>query len=360
MAKEELISLRITPEQRAKLEQASKAMRPAHPDLSMSDVLRAIIGAYDPKSYSAEKERLYADPLSAMLEIRAAPQDGRTLTKEQWEMVISYAQTGAETARLSPLSRETYIGLLEGFRAVFQRAKASSNEYFGYYTGNLSLPGMTTPTRKEDVLQAVEDTVKFVRETTDRQFKPAFCVRNLEVVLQKEKFHPSEIDQALRPFWPIFWRVAARGYFATTGAPVRQQSEIKPQAQYLPSTEVEGVRLAALITQSNDLSLLLELPAPLGGVWYPLGSYPVISEFRRMLLHPIEGVPGNDFDGKHFYAFGRGNGPDMYHWRGSPHGITVAVTAEQWNQIRALFDAAFNRPELARVWSRLSDEYGEI
>ena len=73
-------------------------MRPAHPDLSMSDVLRAIIGAYDPKSYSAEKERLYADPLSAMLEIRAAPQDGRTLTKEQWEMVISYAQTGAETA----------------------------------------------------------------------------------------------------------------------------------------------------------------------------------------------------------------------------------------------------------------------
>jgi hypothetical protein len=117
--------------------------------------------------------------------------------------------------------------------------------------------------------------------------------------------------------------------------------------------------LLAHLTSEYDLSVLLEIDAPLGltSIMYPLEPYAKIAEFRRALAHPLVMEPGNDWEGQYFFVFTAGHADRVY-LRGRGHGITICVTATQWRQIRTLFDAAFSHPEYARAWTRLAAQHG--
>jgi hypothetical protein len=132
-----------------------------------------------------------------------------------------------------------------------------------------------------------------------------------------------------------------------------------PSQRYFPTFEHEGLRLLAHLTPEYDLSVLLEMDAPLGviGIMYPLKSYLKISEFRKALAHPLGTEPGRDWDGEFFFAYTAGHADRVY-LRGHGHGITICVTAARWTQLRALFDAAFQHPEYARAWTRLTAQHG--
>jgi hypothetical protein len=132
-----------------------------------------------------------------------------------------------------------------------------------------------------------------------------------------------------------------------------------PLERYLPTFEHEGLRLLAHLTSEYDLSVLLEIDAPPGviGIMYPLKSYSKIAEFRRTLAHPLGAEPGSDWDGEYFFAYNAGNADRVY-WRGHGHGISICSTADQWRQIRTLFDTAFQHPEYARAWTRLAAQHG--
>lgn len=132
-----------------------------------------------------------------------------------------------------------------------------------------------------------------------------------------------------------------------------------PSERYLPAFEHEGLRLLAHLTSEYDLSVLLEIDAPLGvtSIMYPLEPYAKIAEFRRALAHPLVMESDNDWEGQYFFVFTAGHADRVY-WRGRGHGITICVTSNQWEQIRALFDAAFQHPEYARAWTRLAAQHG--
>jgi len=125
--------------------------------------------------------------------------------------------------------------------------------------------------------------------------------------------------------------------------------------RYLPSCQVGNIRLSGHAINKHGLTLLLEIQSAPGvpSIMYPLEPYDVVAEFRAMLAHPLPPKPGNDWNGKHFYAFRAQHDSSLIYWRGRPHAITISVTNEQWEDIRAVFDEAFSRPEYARVWIRL-------
>jgi hypothetical protein len=132
-----------------------------------------------------------------------------------------------------------------------------------------------------------------------------------------------------------------------------------PSDRYLPTFEHEGLRLLAHLTPGYDLSVLLEMDAPLGviNIMYPLESYPRIAEFRRVLSEPLDTEIANGLQGKYFFVY-TARHTDRIYWRGRGHGITICITADQWSQIRTLFDTAFQHPEYARAWTRLAAQHG--
>ena len=97
------------------------------------------------------------------------------------------------------------------------RAQRSS-ECDSYYLSNL--PSEFRPARSEDsdADQASSDIVRrTVAETRKRLSDPAvkvesfFAARNLHILLEDEKPPAADtVSRALRPFWPVLWRLATR------------------------------------------------------------------------------------------------------------------------------------------------------
>lgn len=132
-----------------------------------------------------------------------------------------------------------------------------------------------------------------------------------------------------------------------------------PTQRYFPTHESKGLRLFAHLTPEYELSILLEMDAPPGviSLMYPIETFARIAEFRRALAHPLTTELANGWDGHYFFVFTAGKADRVY-WRGHGHGITICVSATQWQQIRELFEAAFQHPEYARAWTRLAAQHG--
>jgi hypothetical protein len=79
---------------------------------------------------------LMAKPTESLWEVRRKGEEGQTLSRPQWTVVAYYVQQGSEAFSRNPLSRESWIGILEAFAARYQlRAKSSGPD--DYYLGNL-------------------------------------------------------------------------------------------------------------------------------------------------------------------------------------------------------------------------------
>ena len=140
------------------------------------------------------------------------------LTRAQWTALAYFVQQGCESFSKNPLARETWIGILKAFDAAHQlRTKPSAQDE--YYLGNL--PGDCRPERSRPSDPATAELVrKTVGETVRRMSSPAtnwtpmLAARNLYVLLDGEKLAgAAALNEALAPYWPVLWRVAARGHY---------------------------------------------------------------------------------------------------------------------------------------------------
>ena len=105
------------------------------------------------------------------------------------------------------------------------------------------------------------------------------------------------LNRALRPWWPVLWRLAARGHFALTGQPVREPATRHDgfyQTPLPPMTEGRFT-LSFARGEATEFSVLLSLPGvrqPL----YPIIGYPRIAEFRAMLAALVPPRPAPVMD----------------------------------------------------------------
>ncbi len=97
----------------------------------------------------------------------------------------------------------------------------------------------------------------------------------------------SDLNQALKPFWPSLWRLAARGHFTETHRPVRDRA-VDREGMYqppIPSVAEGEFTLHFARGASTEFSVLLGLPSS-RGVHYPMSGYPRLNEFRSMVVPP--------------------------------------------------------------------------
>ena len=64
----------------------------------------------------------------------------------------------------------------------------------------------------DDVQRAVNRTIHTLKNADSETDRPIHTARLLYMVLDNERFlNIEKLNEALRPYWPILWRVCARG-----------------------------------------------------------------------------------------------------------------------------------------------------
>jgi hypothetical protein len=129
------LSLRISEVLRKRLEDIRKltALRKGE-SVSTSEIAKQLLESSREERF--EVVELLSKPTESLIEIRRKGEAGQMLTRAQWTVVAYFVQQGSEAFSKSPLSRETYIGILKAFDAAQElRARPSSTDE--YYLGNL-------------------------------------------------------------------------------------------------------------------------------------------------------------------------------------------------------------------------------
>jgi len=214
----------------------------------------------------------------------------------------------------------------------------------------------------EVVRRTVTETQRRLSEPATK-FAPLLAGRNVYVLLEEENLAGADgVDRALRPFWPILWRLAARGHYYVKQEPIREKPKIaeeifKPPIS--PLTE-RGYRLSFERGEGNDFSLLLSFPG-VRPPQYPIGRFPTIAEFRMMLAALGQETSTTQWKGEYFFALRcQRDGETEFSFRARGNGITFTFSEKEWTAVRTLFRRAWQMPEVRLAWDALTLEYGEL
>ena len=113
------LSLRISEVLRQRLEDIRKlaALRKGE-SVSTSEIAKQLLESARDDRF--EVTELLGKPTETMLEIRRKGEAGQTLTRAQWTVVAYFVQQGSEAFSKNPISRESYIGIINAFEAAYQ------------------------------------------------------------------------------------------------------------------------------------------------------------------------------------------------------------------------------------------------
>lgn len=369
---QQTLSLRISDVMRQRLERARQLMSSKTGEIvSTSEIAKQLLE-------SAHEERmevvdLMADPTETLLQIRRKGEAEHVLSRAEWTILAHFVQQGLEAFSSdtpSPVSRESLVAVLDAFLAVYDLRKASSKKD-DYYLGNL--PSDCRPAKGKGAEGTEKATPEIVRrrlaEARRRLSEPgAKCApllagRNLYILLEEENLGGADgTDRVLRPYWPILWRLAARGYYYVKKEPIREKPKIAEEIFKAPIPPVTegGFTLSFERGECNDFALLLSFPG-IRPPQYPIGRYPAIAEFRMMLAVLDQETTTTTWNGEYFFALrGRRDGETEFSFGARGNGITFTLSEKEWAALRMLFRRAWQMPEVRLSWDELTLEYGEL
>jgi hypothetical protein len=251
--------------------------------------------------------------------------------------------------------------LLEAFVAALALLKTGKSRELDYeYLWNLVSEPLRpeTDVTVEAIVKAARHRIRELRDpaATARKSLPVFIGRNLRFLFGDERLRAIEaLNETLRPYLPVLFRIAARGHYLREGRPVREQHRgdftgLRPPSP--PPVVVGDFRLSIALDESNEFSMLLDLEPH--RVLYPLEPYPVIREFAAMLT----GLkPGDQRRGREFFGYTSEN---AFHFRRRSNGISITFSPEEWRALGELMAKALALPDLQHVLKDSELAYGEI
>ena len=226
-----VISIRISDEMRSRLETLKEIMAAKSGEpVSTSEAAKQLLE-------SAKEERLefvdlLSDPTDSLGKIRGKMDAKLPLSHAEWTLVAYYCQQGAELfagTGQTELSCESLIGILEAFLALYalvskQRKKSGMAPYL---LTNLPSEKQTEAKRSEEIVdedlrRAVNRKIQMLKNPTSDTPRPVHTVRLLYMVLDNERFlNIEKLNETLRPYWPILWRVSPVAIISAMGSAYR-------------------------------------------------------------------------------------------------------------------------------------------
>jgi len=369
------LSLRISDALHRRLERAKRLLSSKTGEtVTTSEVAKQLLESAREDRF--EVADLMENPTEALLQIRKKGEAQHILSRAEWILLTHFVQRGLETYNDStpnPVSGESLTAVLDAFLAVYELRTDPASTRDSYYLGNL--PSECRPAKgkgvegseranPEAVRKTVIETRKRLRDT-GVAWDSYLAARNLHVLLEDEKLPGMDaVTKALRPYWLVLWRLAARGHYCQMQAPLRPKS-VGQEPFYqppIPSMKEADFTLSFSRGEGGDLYLLLSFPGARGAT-YPIIGYPKITEFRAMLAALSPESAKQRWEAEHFLGYvaasEEGRGKD-YWFRAHQNGITFGLSEMEWKSVYALFRRAWELPEIRMAWDALTQEYGEL
>jgi hypothetical protein len=372
---QQTLSVRISDGMRKRLERARQQTASASGEpVSTSEIAKQLLeSASDNRLDVAD---LLEEPTEAMVQIRAKGEAQQALSRAEWTAIASFVHIGTEAfsgKTPHPLSPESFVGVLDAFLAVYALRTEPESPLDSSYLG--SFPPECRPAKAKGTSgpdRGLSDLVRRTATETRRRINdpsspvsPVFVGRALHRLLGDDKLPGGEdLTRALRPFWSVLWRVAARGHYVNYDVPVRSRSTRREgiyQPPIPPITD-EPYTLSFTRGEGTEFSVLLGFPGALGPL-YPLNGYPKINEFRAMLEAFGSHSRQRRWDGVYFFGYSvtpPDKEPDAFWFRAHENGITFGLAAKDWGIVRQVFRRAWELPDVRVAWDALIREYGEL
>ena len=363
-----VISIRVSEALRSRLERLREALtRKSGENVTTSEVAKQLLESA--REDRLEVAELLADATVALASARRKAEAGLSLSRAEWIVVAYYVQLGVESHTGGRISAETMRGILEAFLAAYgvRRAKKPSRD--AHYFSNLPILNQQgqrvrgSQAESVDLVTAVERLIRRLNLPDAEEVWPQFAARNLYEFLEEEPFGIEAMNQALKPFWPIVWRAAARGHYVVRGQPVRTAAEVavakRPWGPAISSVFEGGFVLSFAAESDGDLAVLMALPEA-RQTTYEIGSWPMITEFRAMLREWDTCEPNSFWRGQWFFGYTAMESTVPPVWVRCHGSTTFGFTAAEWASLQEGFRRAWEMPELQRISGELLLEYGEI
>lgn len=371
---QQTLSVRIDDAMRGRLERARQlAEVKTGRVVSMSQVANQFL-------HAAREDRLdiidlLANPTESLLQVRRKAEAQIAVSRAEWAVLAHFVRYGIETVAEpahDAASSDSLVAILDAFRAAYDVRPARQSPLDAYYLGNLPPECRPTPSPGTDdvgpvtsdlVLQTVAETRRRVSDPSTRR-DSVLVGRNLYVLLAEEPLlGTADLNRALRPFWSTLWRLAARGHYVVSQAPVRQRvpRREEPFHSPIPSITEGPFTLSFSRDEEGGLAALLTFPGP-RGAWYPIIGFPRLREFRAMVSALARNGEPTSWQGTYFSA--RHTTTEVEQARETwfsarDNGIMFRLTLEEWTGMEVLLHRVWERPDIKRAWEALTLEYGE-
>jgi len=363
---QQTLSIRISDGLREFLERSKQLIANGRGELlSTSDVAKILLESAkeDRNDFRLEAAELQRNSTDSLWAIRRKWEQHLDVSRPEWILLGQYIQIACEQVMEnseSPTSKESLVALLEALLAIRSLRPGRGVGLDRYYLGNIGTMGeaaeMAWNDRQLDpeIVPAVSRRwVEQLRNTSLPQ-RPSFAGRNLAVALRDEDLPDIvALNQALRPYLPTLFRLAARGHWAREKRPLRPLQERRFEHTVIPPIVEKEFRLDFAVGTQGDLSILLGMEQK--DAMYPIAPYTEIKEFLVMLETM---VPRLTWNGVHFLGYTTPSG--KYCFRRRAEGVVFGFSPEEWEEIRSLFRKALAAPNLQALLTELSLVYGEL
>lgn len=370
----EVISIRLSEDRLKLLERYQKVLseQRGH-EVSLGEAaFLAIEERAEEMDRETARHEMLSTPTASLVHIRKKWESEHTLSAAEWDVLMHYVQIGTEEENQEPPllwpaipSRESYVALLDAFEAIYLSRKNPASNHAWYYVRNLGGDvDARTSADKTDTHQAVLKQIaarKQLLKPSDEWERPGSVARCLLVAIRDEAVESAKLDQVLAPFWPVLWRLAARGHWLRHDRqPVRLQGPYEDDVRsriMLPGA-FKSAELELSFTKANlpELGMTIDL-GPTRRASFLIARYPDLAEFRAML----DGWPmERSWNGRHFVATTskeKGCMTIMLWLRRNDVGIEF--TEQEWTALREVSAKAAALPEIERWLAELRLEYGE-
>ncbi len=375
LTQQPVISIRISDALRSRLEalKVLMSMKSGEP-VSTSEAAKQLLESS--KEERLELVSMLTEPTDSLLNIRRKAGSKLLLSRAEWTLIAYYCLQGTErfgdTAQ-TEISYESLAGILQAFQAVYGLLRKQNKTHLdSFFVAHLP-PDRQAEAKKpeevgsDDVRRAVTRTIRMLESPTEERQRPIFVGRNLYFLLDELEFpNVEKLNEALRPYWPILWRVCARGHYFLHMQPLQDPnssaSEIDaPLNPPLPKFEEGDYRLEFVRSPREGFSVWLSLPGRLSPL-YPVEGYPKISEFKTILERLDVKRVLIAWNGRYFLAYTVADEKDAVgvNFRARDNGITFNFRGDDWQSIKKLFRRAWQDPQVRRIWDALALEYGEL
>ena len=370
-----VISIRISEALRTRLEtlKVLMSMKSGEP-VSTSEAAKQLLESS--KEERLELVNLVSEPTDSLLKIRRKADSRLPLSQAEWTLVAYYCLHGAETfanTAQTEISYESLAGILEAFRAVYELLRKKNKTHLdSFFVAHLPSDRQAETKNpeevgSEDVRRVVTHTIRMLKNPNEERQRPIFVARNLYYLLDELEFpNVEKLNEALWPYWPILWRVCARGHYFHHAEPLQDPNSSAggmdpPLNPPLPKFEEGEYRLEFVRSPSEGFSVWLSFPGRLSPL-YPVEGYPKISEFRTILERLDVKRELIFWEGRYFLAYTGGDEKDAIgvNFRARDNGIAFNFRGEDWQSIKKLFRRAWQAPQVRRLWDALALEYGEL